>query len=306
MTLRSSAPEPARLVFLLNLDPERELAGRSRDPFRALEDRPSLRDDLATLTRGARVLERGDVARRGAAGLVGRAFMPTPSAVVALGAAGAVVPVAPSLDVLRRVNHRAFSYAMGGALSGACASTIDDVARALEAPRSVEALLLKRPLGWAGRGRRRATRLDEPTEAFCRRAIQEEGAVAIEPLLDRTLDAAIHGFLDPRGGLTRGEPTIARVSGGGSFLGSERDHGVLAAEERSALFDEIARVGDLLGDAGYFGPFGVDAFRYRDAGTGARRFLARCEINARYTMGWATGMGDARPDLEGRNPGPSP
>lgn len=293
-------------MFLLNLDPERELAGLARDPFRALEDRPSLRGDLAALTRGARVLERMDVARRGAAGLEGRAFMPTPSALAALRAAGAMAPLAPPLDVLRAVNHRSFSYALEGGVDGRCVSTLDDVARALDAPRPVEALLLKRPFGWAGRGRRRATRFDEPTEAFCRRSIEEEGAVAIEPLLDRSLDAAIHGFVDEGGALTRGAPTIARVSGGGSFLGSARDDGELAPDERAALLCEVERVGELLHGAGYFGPFGVDAFRYRDAVTGAPRFLPRCEINARYTMGWAIGMGDARPDLEGRNPAPSP
>ena len=37
--------------------------------------------------------------------------------------------------------------------------------------------------------------------------------------------------------------------------------------------------------AGYFGPFGIDGFRYRHE-DGSERFNARCEINARLTMGY--------------------
>lgn len=304
----ASAPSAAGFAFLLNLDPERELAGRSRDPFRALEDRPALRDDLARLTGDALVLVRDGVAKKVATGRRGLAFMPTPAAIAALAAAGATPPRAPPLDVLARVNHRGFSYGLRGSI-GAIFARVEDVARALEAPRDVEAMLLKRPFGWAGRGRRRATRLDAATEAFCRRAIDEEGAVAVEPLFDRTLDAAIHGFVDERGVLTRGEPTIARVSGGGSFLGSARARGELAPDERAALLSEVEHVADALHAAGYEGPFGIDAFRHRDPVTGAPRFLARCEINARYTMGWAIGMAELRPDLvtpQGRNDDPTP
>ena len=35
-----------------------------------------------------------------------------------------------------------------------------------------------------------------------------------------------------------------------------------------------------------------------EARSGALAFNARCEINARYSMGWAIGMGGIRPDLE--------
>ncbi len=62
-----------------------------------------------------------------------------------------------------------------------------------------------------------------------------------------------------------------------------------------ALRAELARVGRALHEAGYFGAFGVDAFTWTDGATTSLR--TRCEINARYSMGWATGMGPARPDL---------
>jgi hypothetical protein len=49
--------------------------------------------------------------------------------------------------------------------------------------------------------------------------------------------------------------------------------------------------------AGYYGPFGIDAFRWRDQ-NGKQQWNPRCEINARYSMGWSIGMGQSRPDLE--------
>lgn len=285
----------ARFAFLLNMDPERELAGHTTDPFRALEDRRALQVELAPLTRDARILDRASVAARLASGLVGRAFMPTPGALGALERSGAIVPAAPSLAVLRAVNHRAFSYRMDGALGGAVvAETLEDAARAVRAAGTT--CLLKRPFGFAGKGRRRVAALDRPAEAFCLKSLAEEGGVGVEPLLDRTLDAAIHGFIDEAGALTRGEPTVAEVSGGGSFRGSHRDRGELTEGERRALAEEAERVGAALFAAGYFGPFGVDALRFRGA-DGRAAFLPRCEINARYTMGWAIGMGDLRPDL---------
>jgi hypothetical protein len=42
-------------------------------------------------------------------------------------------------------------------------------------------------------------------------------------------------------------------------------------------------VAEVLRDAGYFGPFGIDAYRWRDGAT--QYFNPRSEINARYSMG---------------------
>jgi hypothetical protein len=56
------------------------------------------------------------------------------------------------------------------------------------------------------------------------------------------------------------------------------------------LLEEARRVGLALAQAAYFGPFGVDAFTYRDR-AGALQLQPRSEINARYTMGFAVGFG---------------
>jgi hypothetical protein len=47
----------------------------------------------------------------------------------------------------------------------------------------------------------------------------------------------------------------------------------------------VTRVAAALLQAGYFGPFGIDAFRYELGGR--TKLQPRCEINARYTMGFA-------------------
>jgi hypothetical protein len=46
-----------------------------------------------------------------------------------------------------------------------------------------------------------------------------------------------------------------------------------------------------LNAARYFGPFGVDAYTYRERPDGAIALQPRSEINARYTMGFAVPRG---------------
>ena len=65
----------------------------------------------------------------------------------------------------------------------------------------------------------------------------------------------------------------------------------------ASLREELDRAAEALRAAGYFGPFGIDAFTW-EGDDGTVHLHRRSEINARYSMGWAIGMGDARPDLE--------
>ena len=58
-----------------------------------------------------------------------------------------------------------------------------------------------------------------------------------------------------------------------------------AGQRYEALAGEIEKTAAALHAAGYFGPFGIDAFRYRLPG-GGEAFNPRCEINARFTMGY--------------------
>jgi hypothetical protein len=48
-------------------------------------------------------------------------------------------------------------------------------------------------------------------------------------------------------------------------------------------------VAEALARAGYFGPFGIDAYLWRRA-PGALELNPQSELNARYTMGFCIGM----------------
>jgi formate-dependent phosphoribosylglycinamide formyltransferase (GAR transformylase) len=228
----------------------------------------------------------------------GRAFCPTPRALAALRREGATPVRAPSLEVLRQVNHRAFCANLG--------QTLPD-ARFVRTRAELEATLsrrggpwiLKRAFGYAGKGRAllRDGALEDWSMAFARVSLENGEGLQVEPWVDRRLDVGLHGFLSQRGELMLGDPTRVTVDARGTWQKSEilgGDH--LSASDRDALSVEAHRVAAALAGAGYFGPFGIDAFTFADE-RGATRFNPRSEINARYSMGWAIGMGSRRPDL---------
>ncbi|HEU4538255.1 MAG TPA: hypothetical protein VFS00_29240, partial [Polyangiaceae bacterium] len=96
---------------------------------------------------------------------------------------------------------------------------------------------------------------------------------------------------DRAGACRLGAPTEQRCDERGAWVDSRvAPAGALADAERRALADAGAKAAEALHRAGYFGPFNLDAFRWRGP-DGAPRFNPRCEINARYSMGWAVGMG---------------
>lgn len=295
----SSAPR----AWVLNLDAEDELCAPevSRDPFAAIEARPHLASALAALVGSDVVLRRG---LRAPLGALGRAFSPTPRALAALTCAGATAPPAPPISVLRRVADRRFGLALGdghtpGAIVLVAAGVLEALGPALRGPR-----VFKRIFGFAGRGRllSRGGPPSDRERAFVARALDADGAVVVEPWLDRVADFGLHGFVDRRGDLTLGTPTVQQTTSGGGWRASRAAApDEVGPQEAAALADQARLAGAALADAGYFGPFGIDAFRWTGAaagGLGGAGLVSRCEVNARYTMGWATGMGEQRPDLD--------
>ena len=191
---------------------------------------------------------------------------------------------------------------LGQSLPGArYASSLDEVRRTIGERSPSGAWILKRPHGFAGRGRRRvAAPLDDGARAFVLATLRKWGGLQVEPWVERRGDFALHGHLDERGDLVLGEPTRQESDDGGAWLDTVRAApGELEPSERAALQSATEDAARALALAGYFGPFGVDAFRWVDEG-GICRFNPRCEVNARYTMGWAVGMGDRRPDFKSR------
>jgi hypothetical protein len=289
-------------AWLLNFDAEDELAsGAGHTSSRAV-----LARFAALAGRVGPLLGPGDVVVDPAAptplpALRGRAWCPTPAALRLLARVGATLPAAPPLTVLRRVNHRRFCADLGQTLPGArYVDTLDDVVAIVNNPSQTGPWLLKRPFGFAGRGRRRvrAGAVEPADRAWIEASIAAGEGLQIEPWVDLAGDVALHGFLAASGALVLGAPTVQRTDTTGAWLASAlAAPGDLAADEERALVEAADATAAALHDAGYFGPFGVDAFRWIDA-SGARRWNPRGEINARYSMGWAVGMGDNRPDLE--------
>ena len=98
---------PPRLAWVLNFDADLELARPG-----AVTPSDARRARMVELVDSVRGLfEEGDIVLDGAAPnaatrYLGNAFCPTPTAQKKLASMGARVPPFPTLDVLRRVNHR--------------------------------------------------------------------------------------------------------------------------------------------------------------------------------------------------------
>ncbi len=295
----------ARVAWVLNLDADVELAasagaaaGASRryTPTRAVA--AAARAHAAPLV-GTLVAE-GDLvvddatAAGAARGLVGRAFCPTTRARALLKRAGAEPEPAPPMEVLRAVNSRAFAAALGQTLPGA--AFVRDLAAArahLAAPPPAgDAWRMKRAFGMAGRGQRIAARAPREADLAFVAAGLAEGGVQLEPNVPVVAEYGLHGLLSADGRASFGEVVLQTCDARGAWAKTQR----LSASERAALADlqarlaaEVHAVAAALSRAGYFGPFGVDAFSYR-LPTGALALQPRSEINARYSMGFATGF----------------
>jgi hypothetical protein len=286
-------------AFFLNFDADDELADPSaRTPSRATLARSRL---LAERVRA--LLGPGDVivpdppdpAFR-ADGFDGRAWCPTPRALAALARAGARLPAAPPLAVLRRVNHRRFSLDLGRALADT--RWIDaraDLDRALAAPSPTGLWLLRRPFGVAGRGRLRLDprRRDAVTERWIDATFAAGEGLEIAPWVERAGDFALHGYLPQAGDAIVGAPTIQRCDDDtGAWIDTLRAApSDLADDERAALHRAAEEAASALRAAGYFGP--LASMRFAIVTNAARSRSSHVARSTRVTRwdgpsGWAT------------------
>ncbi|MBK8980131.1 MAG: hypothetical protein IPM29_29880 [Planctomycetes bacterium] len=292
-------------VLVLNLDAEIELAdpdghrrsARLRDELRRRGAVFSEEVERATGV-APRVLPLdGPPAPPGPPGAQGAAWCPTPSALARLQSAGLrLAECAPTVDVLRRANHREFGLALATPddFPGArfCTTRAECDAAWSRAPRA--RWLLKRPLGFAGRGRKVVVPADlsPPAARWIDASLagsRHAAGLCVEPLVDRLADFALHGVIAGDGRVL-GTPTVQQVDSDGRWSGSRQAvAGDLGPTEERALLESGERVAAALRATGYVGPFGIDAFRWRDA-AGNVRFRALCEVNARYTMGFCRGF----------------
>lgn len=276
-------------AFLFNLDADLELGARAPyTPTQAV-----LRAMVAHAAPLRALLREGDAivddatpegALRGHDGV---AFCPTPRALARLAAVGARLPPHPPVEVLRRVASRAFSAGLGPGLPGAefltDAATI--AARVGQAPAVGHAHRLKRAHGMAGRGHRvvRPGPLTAADRAFVEASLP--AGLVVEPEVSIVEELAIHGVLGPDGALREGRVVRQRCDARGAWVATEP----CTTPHAPRLADELRRVAAALHGAGYFGPFGVDAFVFRDGD--ALVLQPRSEVNPRLSMGFAVGFG---------------
>ncbi|MCB9915943.1 MAG: hypothetical protein H6828_12505 [Planctomycetes bacterium] len=138
----------------------------------------------------------------------------------------------------------------------------------------------------ARRGRRKLRRgARDAAERAWLEASLRQGGVQLEPFVEVLEECAVHGRVAEDGACRLGPPRRLECDAHGAWRASRAlAPGELAPSVADALEREARRVGEALARAGYFGPFGVDAYRYRL--DGAEAWQPRSEVNARYTLGW--------------------
>jgi hypothetical protein len=200
----------------------------------------------------------------------------------------------PSSAVVAAVHHRAF-----------CLQVAEEIGCALPGARMVESLaeldrilrtappawVVKAPLSASGRSRfieRNGPALADPkARRTVERLFEGHGPLLFEPWMDRTADFGVSALLGPADLRIVGIHGL-RVDRKGQFSGIDL-HPDLSARDRNQLLETVEAVAAALQSAGYVGPFGIDAWRYRwEDGSIALNPLG--EINARMTFGlveWA-------------------
>jgi hypothetical protein len=201
-----------------------------------------------------------------------------------------------SSAVAATVHHRAFclqvAQEIGCALPGSqMVESLSDLDRLLASSQAPRSWVVKAPLSASGRGRHIERMGPEISDSKSRRTVERlfdrHGPLLFEPWLDRTADFGVSALLtetDLRIVGIHGQ----RVDRKGQFAGIDLQPS-LSEAERDRLQGTVESVVLALRRAGYAGPFGIDAWRYRKV-DGEEILHPLGEINARMTFGlvaWA-------------------
>ena len=266
---RSTRP----IAWVLNLDAENELeAGPRYAPTFALREivaRESRRLLDALVAPGDVVLDPDAVRGGEARGLPGLAWSPTPRALRALEKAGAICMQAPDVEILRAVNRRPFAARVRAPLRRDAfhkhvAFHLEEALETLARPVP-SGWLVRRSFGAAGRGRRRlASGKPSAAERAWLVASLRRGPLVLEPFVQVTREFTRSGWVGESGEVVVSPPCFQAVSRTGAWSRTEAaGAGEVARGDDERLEEACARAGDELAAAGYFGPYGIDAFRYR-------------------------------------------
>jgi len=236
-------------------------------------------------------------------GLPGLAWCPTPRALSMLDAVGAMPESAPPVDVLRRVNARPFASEVRAPLVQASfekhlATNVEMALEQLARP-AAQGWLVRRTFGAAGRGRRRLAvgSPPAPDRAWLVASLRL-GPLTIEPWVEIEMEYTRSGWVGPGGAVLIAPPCFQKTSREGAWEHTETaDPDLIRREDDQLLQQAVEQAGHALARAGYFGAFGIDAFRHRVPGASHRRLVLNpmSEINARFTMDWILGMSGRTP-----------
>jgi hypothetical protein len=287
-------------LWLFNLDAELELAragGPYQTPLRVAQAlAPMLERARALMAPGDASLDPLAPPRRVATASgatsgeppLGVAWCPTPSALERLARAGAELPHSPSVAVLRRVNHRRFAIELGGGAPGARFVSDEGVlAETLAEPWG--AWLFKRAYGFAGRGQRRIIGAPSPDDRRWLADSLRLGGFVAEPWLELVRELGIHGLIDDSGRFALGRICVQETNQYRAWVSTRVARPEdLSPSQASQLFARAEAVASALIDAGYFGPFGLDAYLFGTR-SGNTELNPLSELNARYSMGFAIG-----------------
>ncbi|MFT5048848.1 MAG: hypothetical protein ACI8QZ_000235 [Chlamydiales bacterium] len=238
----------------------------------------------------------GPDARHLAQGLPGFAWSPTPNAIALLEAAGARPLPAPSASILRAVNARPFAGVVRaphapGSFEKHVEGDLDGVLRRLAGTAAL-GWLVRRSFGAAGRGRRRMES-GKPSNAEQQwiEASLRRGPLTIEPWVEITREYTRSGWVAPGGEITISAPCFQTTTDTGAWTRTDLvQRGDVSRDDDRRLAEMTQVAGMALADAGYFGPYGIDAFRHRVSGSSGDVLNPMSEINARFTMDWATAL----------------
>jgi len=291
------------LAWVLNLDAENELeVAGSYTPSRhmqAIVERESRRLFETLVAPGDVVLGTGrDEDARGRPGIC---WSPTRSGLERLRRAGATPVETPDEAVVRRVNTRAFATRVRATLDGNKAFVkelvleLDTALALLSRPTPSGSWLVRRNFGASGRGRRRI-RVGSPDaveRAWLMKHLKSAPLV-IEPWVSITREHTRSGWVEPNGSVHAAGPCYQATTREGAWKLTEAvDPSGVDRKEDLELEAAFHEGGLALAREGYFGPFGIDAFRYRTGEAGSPEVLnPLSEINARFTMDWTLGMED--------------
>jgi hypothetical protein len=274
------------LAFVLNLDAEHELEAGARWTIPT-----ALAQRLDAIAHEVRLPDRAILVHPGRTipeGYEARLWCPTPRAVASARSHGLHLDDAPSTEIVRRVNERGFAaqLAVGELEPTLVATRMEEVETFVGAPSPTGRWRLKKGLGASGRGQRTIASgaLSFEDRGWIARALKF-APLYLEPEITIEKELCVYGWARRDRGVELTGLRTQTTDSRGRFERSGRIDDDDCLGFAGPLRARAEAVGHALLEAGYFGPFGIDAYIHRTE-RGARVLRSLSEINARYCMGW--------------------